>query len=123
MKQKILFVDDHSTTLLLEQMLCRRSTYSLISARDAGEAIQKALTERPKLILMDANPANINACGVMRKIKKLQHVPIILVTTGDEHSQLKDGQSSASKDEAGQPHNWTGLIEMVNTFLTDRSAQ
>src|SRR5215510_4501950 len=102
MKHKILFVDDHSTTLLLEQMLCRRSAYSLISARDAVEAIQKALTERPKLILMDAKPANINACGVMRKIKKLQHVPIILVATGDEHSQLEDNQSNTSKDEIGQ---------------------
>lgn len=82
MNPKILLVDDSSTTLLMEQMLFDRYTkYNLVTARDGQEAIQKALAEEPDLILMDVvmpKMDGFDACREMRKLKKLQRVPIIL---------------------------------------------
>ena len=121
MSRKILFVDDCSTTLLMEQVLfAKRTDYSLTTARDGREAIQKAMADPPDLILMDATLPNMNACREMRKIPELQRIPILLVSNGGEPSNIEDGFASGN-DGLGKPLNWRGLFEMVNTYLTSHS--
>ena len=121
MSHKVLFVDDCSTTLLIEQMLfAKRTDYNLIMARDGREAIQKAVAEQPDLILMDATPPNMEACRELRKIHNLQRVPIILVSRCDELSNIENGCSGACKEELTEPLHWRGLFEMVNTYLAGR---
>ncbi|HEX9254810.1 MAG TPA: response regulator [Candidatus Angelobacter sp.] len=121
MSRKILFVDDCSTTLLMEQVLfAKRTDYNLTTARDGREAIQKAIVDPPDLILMDATLPNMDACREMRKIPELQRIPILLVSNGGEPSNIEDGFASGKVDR-GKPLNWHGLFEMVNTYLTSHS--
>jgi DNA-binding response OmpR family regulator len=122
MSRKILFVDDCSTTLLLEHVVfARRADYNLIRARDGEEAIQKAVTEQPDLILMDGILPNMNACREMRKIQELQRVPILLVTRVGGPSNIENGLASERNDDLAKPLNWRDLLEMVNTYLTRHS--
>ena len=121
MSRKILFVDDCSTTLLMEQVLfAKRTDYNLILARDGQDAIQKAVVDPPDLILMDATLPNIEACREMGKIPELQRVPILLVSNGGKPSNTENGFASGN-DDLGKPLNWHGLFEMVTTYLTSRS--
>lgn len=121
MNRKILFVDDCSTTLLLEQaVLARRANYNLIRARDGWEAIQKAVAERPDLILMDGILPNMDACREMRKIQELQRVPILLVTRVGGPSNI-EGFADGHNDGLAKPLNWRALLEMVDTYLTSHS--
>lgn len=118
MEQKILFVDDCSTTLLIEQLgFARRSNYSLIMARDGREAMEKALAEPPSLILMDATPQNLEVCREMRQIEKLQHVRILMVSS-TEPAKTDGGFAGECKGEKPNPFSWTQLLEMVNACLT-----
>jgi|SRR6476620_2487915 CheY-like chemotaxis protein len=120
MSRRILFVDDCSTTLLMEQVLFAKHTdYTLITARDGREAIQKAIADPPDLILMDATRPNVDACREMRKIPELQRIPILLVSNGGEPSNIESGL--ASGNDLGKPLNWHGLFEMVDTYLTSHS--
>jgi PleD family two-component response regulator len=120
MNHKILFVDDCSTTLLMEQILfARRTDYNIIMARDGQEAIQKAVVEQPGLILMDATLPNMAACREMRKIPELQRVPIILVSSPDGPANPENGFSTGCNDGLDKPLNWRALFEMVNTYLGD----
>jgi CheY-like chemotaxis protein len=118
MKLKILFVDDCSTTLLLEQMrFAGRADYDLVLARNGWEAVQKAACEQPNLILMDATEANIAASQEMRKIEQLKRVPILLVSTASEPAPLANNAG-----DVDAPLAWTQLFEMVDTYLTARGA-
>jgi DNA-binding response OmpR family regulator len=122
MDRKILFVDDCSTTLLLEQVaFARRADYNVIRARDGWEAIQKAVAERPELILMDGILPNMNPCREMRKVLELQHVPILLVTRVGGPSNIEDGIAGQRNDDLAKPLNWRDLLEMVDTYLTSHS--
>jgi len=122
MSRKILFVDDCSTTLLLEHVVfARHADCNLIRARDGEEAIQKAVTEQPDLILMDGTLPNMNACREMRKIQELQRVPILLVTRVGGPSNIENGLASERNDDLAKPLNWRDLLEMVNTYLTRHS--
>jgi len=121
MSRKIVFVDDCSTTLLMEHVLfAKRTDYNLTTARDGREAIEKAIEDPPDLILMDATLPNIDACREMRKIPELQRIPILLVSNGGEPSNLENSFASDNVDR-GKPLNWHGLFEMVNTYLTRNS--
>jgi CheY-like chemotaxis protein len=121
MRQKILLVDDSSTTLMMEQMLFGECpNYNLILARDGREAIQKALAELPDLILMDVimpNMDGFNACREMRKTEKLRRVPIILITSRGEPCNVETGFASGCNDYLTKPINGPELLEMVSSYL------
>jgi len=121
MNHKILFVDDCSTTLLLEQMrFAGRSDYNLELARDGQEAIQKAVREQPNLILMDATPQNVESCREMRKIEQLKRVPILLVSSAGEPSPIENGIPDSVGNDQTAPLMWKQLFEVVDTYLAGR---
>lgn len=119
--KKILLVDDSSTTLLMEEMLFREHTrYGLVMARDGQEAVQKAIAEKPNLILMDVIMPKMNgfeACREIRKHAPLQRVPIIMVTSRGESYHVEQGFESGCNDYVTKPINGPELIEMVNGYL------
>ena len=122
MDRKILFVDDCSTKLLMDQVLRARQTdCNLIRARDGWEAIQKSEAEWPDLILMDGIRQNMDACREMRKIQKLQRVPILLLTRFGGPSINENGLAGTLTDDLAKPLNWRVLLEMVDTYLASHS--
>ena len=122
MKYKILFVDDCSTSLLMELMLLANCTEcNLIRARHGWEAVQKAAAEQPDLILMDGTLPNVDACRQIRKIQSLQRVPILIVTTFGGPSNIENGFASGDNENPATSLKWRGLLEMVNTYLASHS--
>ena len=122
MKYKILFVDDCSTSLLMEQMLLANCTEcNVIRACHGPEAVQKAQAEQPDLILMDGTLRNIDACRQIRKMQDLQRVPILMVTTFGVPSNIENGFASEDNNSPDSSPKWRGLLEMVNTYLASHS--
>jgi DNA-binding response OmpR family regulator len=119
--QKILLVDDSSTTLLIEEMTLREHTqYELVTARDGEEAVEKAIAEQPNLILMDVVMPRMNgfeACREMRKHEALRKVPIIMVTSRGESCNVELGFESGCNDYVTKPINGAELVEIVNGYL------
>lgn len=119
--QKILLVDDSSTTLLIEEMTLREHTqYELVLARDGEEAVEKAIAERPNLILMDVVMPRMNgfdACREMRRHEALRKVPIIMVTSRGESCNVEQGFESGCNDYVTKPINGAELVEIVNGYL------
>lgn len=120
MKYKILFVNDCSTTSRMEQMLfAKRTDHNLIMACNGQEALEKAISELPDLILMEANLSNMNACREMRKVRKLHGVPILLLTNYSAlPSEIEDSFDSENHDVPAISLKWRDLFERVNTYLT-----
>ncbi len=121
MEQKILLVDDSSTTLLMEEMLFRQHTnYELVLARNGEEAVQTAIAETPSLVLMDVIMPKMDgfaACREMRKHASLKRVPIIMVTSRGESCNVEEGFESGCNDYVTKPINGAELVEIVNGYL------
>lgn len=105
----------------MEQVLfAKRTDYNLIRARDGWDAIQKAVAERPDLILMDGILPNMHACREIRKIQNLQHVPILTLTSVGGPLSIENGFASEHNEDLSKPLNWRNLLEMVDTYLASR---
>jgi CheY-like chemotaxis protein len=121
MAKKILLVDDSSTTLMMEQMiLSKRTQYTLLTARDGQEAVEKATREMPDLILMDVIMPRMNgyeACKEIRRRPGTQQIPVIMVTTRGEPENVETGYAAGCSDYITKPINSVELVTKIHSFL------
>lgn len=119
-RQKILIVDDSSTTLLMEQMLLQGGPFDLITAMDGQQAVEKALAERPDLILLDVVMPVMNgfeACRKLRSEAQTKTIPIIMVTTRDDERLMGVGFESGCNDFVGKPLKGPELLTKIRKYL------
>ena len=121
MSKKVLLVDDSTTTLLMEEMIVKNNTpYECVTAKDGMDAVSRALTETPDLILMDVVMPKMNgfeACRRMREEEALSTTPIILVTTRGEEDYVETGFQSGCNDYITKPVNSRELVTLLRSYL------
>ena len=119
-RKKILLVDDSATILMMERMILNKGPYDLITASNGEEAVNKALAERPDLILMDIVMPTMNgfdACRRIRQEELIKATPIIMVTTRGEVQNMENGFESGCNDYVTKPINATELLTKLRNFL------
>lgn len=80
---KILLVDDDITLHEMYAERLKAEGYTVVSAYDGEEAIDKAYQETPDIMLLDIMMPKINSIDVMKKLRedeKTADIPIILLT-------------------------------------------
>ena len=119
MSKKILLVDDSKTALMLEQLILEMN-YTIISAQDGQEAVEKALAESPDLVLMDVVMPRMNgfqACKQLRDNKATCGIPVILVTTKGQEEDVVAGFEHGCSDYLTKPIYEQELLTMVKAYL------
>jgi two-component system, cell cycle response regulator DivK len=117
---KILIVEDNEMN---RDMLSRRLTrkgYDIIIAVDGEEGIQKALTEKPDLILMDMSLPIIDGWTATTQLKQTEETkatPIIALTAhamaGDQQKALDAG----CNDYDTKPIELSRLLSKIESLL------
>ena len=121
-RKKILFVDDSSTILMMEKFILRNDPYILVTASNGEEAVQKALSEKPDLILLDVvmpRMSGFEACRLIRDHEASKNVPIIMVTTRGEAANVETGWVVGCTDYVTKPINAVELLAKVRSLLGD----
>lgn len=80
---KLLVVDDDMTLRELYEERMRAEGYTIVSASDGEEAIEKATKEHPDAILLDIMMPKINGIDVMKMLREnegTKNIPIIVLT-------------------------------------------
>ncbi len=119
-RKKILLVDDSATVLLLERMILSKSEYDVVTARDGQEGVEKALAEKPDLILMDVVMPRMDgfeACRKLREADDTKSIPVIMVTTRGELASVETGYASGCNDYVTKPINGLELLAKVRSCL------
>ena len=119
-KKKILLVDDSKTVLMMEQMILNKAAYELVTAHDGRQAIAKANSERPDLILMDVmmpEMGGFEACKQLRSVETTRGIPIIMVTTRGEAESIEQGYASGCSDYITKPINGMELLSKLKNYL------
>jgi CheY-like chemotaxis protein/KaiC/GvpD/RAD55 family RecA-like ATPase len=119
-KHKILLVDDEANIRLLGEKLLREAGYDVVLATNGTEAIAKAISEKPDLVITDISMPQKNGfevCKALRSDPVLSHVPILILSAlGDEFNKLT-GFEGGANDFITKPFRAEELKERVSMLL------
>ncbi len=121
--KKILVVDDNQDSRELVVKVLKNKGYEIIEATDGEEAIEKAVGEKPDLILLDISIPKLNGYEVTRRLKsreEFKEVPIVALTAhamkGDRAKALEAG----CEGYISKPINIRELPDQVRSYLKGR---
>jgi len=117
-KKKILLVDDSPASLMMGLLALKREPYELITAADGEEGVEKAVSERPDLILMDVVLPRLDGFSAVRRLRSLEAmraVPILMLTSRGEGDHV--GLASGASDSITKPFEAKELLAKVRLLL------
>ncbi len=120
MRKKVLLVDDSPTVLMVEKMILAKGPFQIVTARDGREAIEKAKSEQPDVVLLDVvmpNLDGLSACAAIRQQPETAHIPIIMVTTRGEETNVETAFRNGCTDYVTKPINGIELLTKLNHVL------
>src|SRR3954451_12893680 len=83
MKERILVVDDEPDALDLISFNLKAAGYDVMTAADGAEAIKKARSNHPSLVVLDVmlpEVDGLDVCKVLRREPATAAIPIIMLT-------------------------------------------
>jgi putative two-component system response regulator len=124
MAPRILIVDDMPENLDILGGLLEPEGYSIDTARDGQEAVEKALADPPDLILMDVSMprlTGLEACRQLKADKRTQLVPILLITGLGAREDRIDGIAAGCDDFLTKPVDFEQLIARTRSALRTKA--
>ncbi|MFA5780588.1 MAG: response regulator [Elusimicrobiota bacterium] len=117
---KILVVDDENDYHKLLKIILKPEGYSVISAYDGQEGIEKIYKEKPDLVILDINMPKMSGwevCNEIRKDQKLAYIPILMLTVRSKQEEQIRGLQIGSDDYMTKPFNPDRLVTRVNAII------
>jgi twitching motility two-component system response regulator PilH len=118
--KKILVVDDSPTMRQLMTDALHGQGYQIITANDGEEALHKATTELPDLVLLDVVMPGKNGFQVCRQLKTdtaTKHIKVIMVTSKNQKSDRFWGLKQGADAYLAKPFADAELLENVAACL------
>src|SRR5690606_32733774 len=118
MTNKILVVDDELSIATLLQYNLKQAGYDVIIANDGRDGLQKAISEKPDLILLDLMLPKLDGMEVCKelRIKKLD-IPIIMLTAKDDEFDKVLGLELGADDYMTKPFSPREVMARVKAVL------
>jgi DNA-binding response OmpR family regulator len=117
-KKKILLVDDSTTVRHVVKLMLR--FYDVVTASNGNECIEKAIAERPDLILLDVIMPELDglqACKRLRARRETSDLPILMMTTRGAPGHIEAGYESGCTEYITKPLDGPELLAKVRTFI------
>lgn len=120
--ERILIVDDRRENLIfLANSVLRPEGYEVITAMDGKQGLDKALGQRPDLIITDLKMPRLSGLELMAALQKEQiYIPVILTTFyGSEQAAIQAFRLGA-KDYIVKPYDVGEMLESVERALIEK---
>ena len=121
-ERPILLVEDNE---LNRDMLIRRlnrAGIEVIPAENGQEALDKMVSEQPRLVLMDMNLPVMDgwtACRIAREDERIKDIPIIALTAHAMEADRLNALEAGCDDYATKPVDFPGLLIKIGK-LSDK---
>ena len=121
--KKILIIDDDVKILNLVDKILTREGYRVVRAADGKEAVQKAIKERPHLVIADLILPDMNGAEIIQCLKEEGcNVPAIFLTAMiSKTEEAADQFGIHTKDKIyptlAKPFQETDFLELIRKEL------
>ena len=117
---KILLVEDDRLLSKLMIHRLQKENIEVITAINGLEAIDRAETEMPDLILMDIRLPLLDGLEATKKIKSLPtttHIPIIALTAQASSLDRQRSLAAGCDEYVAKPIQFPTLLRLINSLL------
>jgi signal transduction histidine kinase/ligand-binding sensor domain-containing protein/DNA-binding response OmpR family regulator len=100
--------------------------FNVLEARTGREGWEKALAEKPDLIVSDIMMREMNGIELSRKLKKdprTARIPLILLTARASEEQKLEGYEAGANDYITKPFNFEILLARIHNLLAEEKLQ
>jgi DNA-binding response OmpR family regulator len=120
MAKKILVTDDSATIIEMIKEALELGGYSVITAKDGQEALDKARREKPDLIILDLMLPKLDGYKVCRMLKfdeKYKAIPIVMFTARAQESDKLLGKEVGADAYLTKPFDPEKLLGKIKELL------
>lgn len=120
---RVLAIDDEEDILRLIQIKLKKAGFEVLTARDGQEALERALAEKPDLMLVDVMMPMRDGFSVLSEVKQrlgAEAPIIILLTARGQETDVVQGLAIGADDYIIKPFSPRELIARINVVLIKR---
>ncbi len=119
---RILIVEDEESVLDPLELLLSKEGFTIETARDGREALEKFAKTNPDLILLDLMLPEVSGTEVCRQIRTKSQVPIIMLTAKDTEVDKVVGLELGADDYVVKPYSKAELVARIKAVLRRNNA-
>ena len=116
-QERILVVDDEESLRNLLQRILEESGYSIITASDGHEALEKFSQCEVDLVLLDIKMPGLDGFSVLEEIRGTSNIPVIMLTAEREMTTARDTLLLGADDYIRKPFNQRELLLRIKSKL------
>ncbi|MDQ1317116.1 MAG: two-component system, cell cycle response regulator [Candidatus Poribacteria bacterium] len=119
-KSKILIIDNEQDIVDTLTLMLQARDYSVCSAKDGQDGLDKAKNERPNLILLDIMTEGVDGYNVCMKLKSdrdTKNIPVVIISGKIGRDSIIKCHSLGVSDFIVKPFNLPTLLGKLGKFL------
>jgi len=113
----ILIVDDEPQIRRVLRTTLTSEGYAVVEAKSGDEALEKLRSERPDLVLLDANMPGMTGLEACREIRRTSDVSIIMVTVRNSERDKVNALDAGADDYVVKPFGTEELMARIRAAL------
>lgn len=120
MAKKILIADDDPVIIKLLQVNLEMEGYEVIIAEDGEQAVERAKTTNPDLVILDIMMPNMDgwtARKALMQVQKLKDTPVIFLSARAQQADIQKGYDADVAEYVTKPFDPMELLEIVEGVL------
>lgn len=117
MSRILIIEDERPMRTALEDALSAEG-YRVLSAADGGSGLEKAVAEKPDLILLDVMMPKLDGFAVCAELRRLSHTsPVLMLTAKGQIDDRVAGLDSGADDYLVKPFSMDELLARIRALL------
>lgn len=122
--RKILIVDDNQEFVDLVRKILKQKEFIVSVAMDGKTAIEKAISEKPELVLLDLKLPDISGEEVLKRLKEIDRDIAVVIVTGFGGEQVAvDLMRKGAIDFISKPIDHEAFLRSVENAIEIRDSQ
>jgi two-component system alkaline phosphatase synthesis response regulator PhoP len=125
-QKRILIADDEEDYVTALQIALEAEGYECLTASDGQEALDKAKSEKPDLMILDIMMPKMNGYKVSRLLKfdaKYKEIPIIMLTARAQEKDKNIGKETGADEYMTKPFEMDELVQLVTKHLSEKEPE
>jgi len=117
MSKKILIIEDEYKITEMIKKYLEKEMFTVDTAFDGKSGLEKALCDRPNLVVLDLMLPEMNGLDVCREIRKKEKIPIIMLTAKTLEIDKLVGLELGADDYMTKPFSLAELTARIRAVL------